>query len=102
MTICKRSARHLSIALIPAAIVLLSGCGAGRDSALAEKLARAERAAERAETAQKAAERAASAASAKLEQINAASEPGTAAVEEPEIEDPVDTAGAEIGPPDPA
>ena len=100
MIACQPIAR-LAFAL-PAAALLLSSCGSGRDSALAEKLARAERAAERAEVAQKAAEKAADAAGAKLNSIRNAESGESEPVVEEERAAPVDTAGAEIGPPDPA
>lgn len=100
MTSCHPIAR-LAFAL-PAAVLLLSGCGSGRDAALAEKMVRAERAAERAETAQKAAEQAADAAKDKYNAIQNAETADTAPVVEEEREAPVDTAGSVIGPPDPA
>ena len=98
MTACHPIAR-LAFAL-PVAALLLSSCGPSRDAALAET--RAERAAERAETAQKAAEQAAEAARDRLNAIQNAATGDSAPVEEEEREAPVDTAGAEIGPPDPA
>ena len=101
MTKCQPFVRRLSVAMLPVAVMLLSGCGSGPDAAMAEKLTRAEQAAQRAETAQKAAERAARAASAKLDQINSTNEPGTAPAASAEAQGPVDPAGADAGAPDP-
>ena len=101
MTTFPLPARQLPLAMLAAALLVLPGCS-GRDSALSEKVARAERAAQRAEEAQAGAERAAQAAKSKLEQLDSASSADFVPVEDIAPEEPVDTAGAEIGPPDPA
>ncbi len=93
-------ARRLCRAALPVALLLLSGCGSSRDSAMAEKLARAEQAAKRAEAAQKAAEEAAKAAGSKLEQLNAASPEDAVPDEDEESAEAADSAGAETGPAD--
>lgn len=86
-------------AVLTCAAMLLAGCGSGRDTELAEKMARAERAADRAEAAQKAAEAAAKSAGAKLDQIHSSEDVEPAPVEDEPRDEPVEAAGNDAAPP---